>query len=390
MKKKSSTSARNINLGFVICFVFILFCGFITIIIPPKEKSTLENRNLNKIEVFNIRTFSTGVFQQNLENALADQVMFSRNIKYYSNKYLNYVDYKKINKKICKNKYVRVKNNYYTFDCDDAMIEGTLDLSDKLEIIKSRIDYLNKINSDKVYYYVIDRSYAYDFEKGKLVIDGYNIIKNNINKIDSNHVKRLNIRDYDDYRKYFYKSDHHWNYKGSYKGYSDIIKMLEGNVELLKPVSIMEIKNKFNGSISKNTAVYNIYDKFKYYKFDFDNYDVYINGTKSYYGGYDKFINDNTKYLNYYGAVYGGDYGEVVFDFKRPNKDNLMIIATSYSNPINVMLASHYNKTYVYDLRYYNNFDYNTIVKNNKIGKVLILLATDMLVNREVKLGGDV
>ena len=145
MKKKSSTSARNINLGFVICFVFILFCGFITIIIPPKEKSALENRNLNKIEVFNISTFSTGVFQQNLENALADQVMFSRNIKYYSNKYLNYVDYKKINKKICKNKYVRVKNNYYTFDCDDAMIEGTLDLSDKLEIIKSRIDYLNKI-----------------------------------------------------------------------------------------------------------------------------------------------------------------------------------------------------------------------------------------------------
>ena len=67
-----------------------------------------------------------------------------------------------------------------------------------------------------------------------------------------------------------------------------------------------------------------------------------------------------------------------------------MIVATSYSNPINVMLASHYNKTYVYDLRYYNDFDFNKIVKKNNIDKVLILLSTDMLINEEVKLGGGV
>lgn len=380
---------KFLNIGFVISFIFILSLGFVTIMLPAKEKSNLENRQLNKIETFDLNKFYNNTFQPNLENALADQVLFSRSIKYYSNKFLNIVDYSKINKAICSNKYVHIKKNYYTYNCDNSIIEGPMDPSTYQKTINKHLKYLKSINDKDTYYYIIDRSYAYDFENNKLTIDGYNYIKKSINNIDLSHLKRLDVNSYDDYKKYFYSSDHHWNYIGSYQGYKDIINMLEGNVKVLKPTATMQINNIFNGSNSRNSGIYSVYDDFKYYNFDLGNYNVYVNNQKSKYGDYYNFINDKSEFLNYYGAVYGNDYGKILFDFNKPKKENLMIIATSYSNPINVMLASHYNKTYIYDLRYYKNFDYKEIIKENKIDKILIILSTDMLTNKEVKLEGD-
>ena len=56
---------------------------------------------------------------------------------------------------------------------------------------------------------------------------------------------------------------------------------------------------------------------------------------------------------NHYGNCFGGDFGEIVYDFGTEGKGNLLMVASSYSNPINALIASGYDKTYVIDLRYY-------------------------------------
>ena len=380
---------KVLNILFLFSFFGLLFVGFITIFMSPEDKSVLENRQLEKFEVLTIDKFLDGSFQSNLEKAFSDQVLFSKSIKYYSNKYLNSIDYKKLDDSICKNKYVHVKNDYFTFNCDDRIMEGPLDTDSYEKVIEKHLDYLKRINGNKVYYYIIDRAYAYDFQNKKMQLDMYKMIKDNIN-IPFDHVKRLNVKNYKDYQKYFYKSDHHWNYIGSYQGYKDIIRMLKPDDNILKPIETKYLNNKFYGSASKNVGNYDIYDDFKYYKFNYNNHKVYIDGRESNYGGYDRVLKNEMQYLNYYGEVYGYDYGEVLFDFNDNSKENLMIIASSYSNPINVLIASHYNKTYVYDLRYYNNFKFNELLKDKKIDKVLIILSNDMMIKEDVKLEGEV
>ena len=78
-----------------------------------------------------------------------------------------------------------------------------------------------------------------------------------------------------------------------------------------------------------------------------------------------------------YAGFYGSDYGEVIYDFHN-KKDNLLIFSNSYSNPINELIASSFNKTYIIDLRAYEldlgkTFDIDSYIKENKIDKILFL-----------------
>ena len=56
----------------------------------------------------------------------------------------------------------------------------------------------------------------------------------------------------------------------------------------------------------------------------------------------------------------------------------LLIVASSYSNPINALIAAGYDRTFVIDLRYYeayanHPFDTAEYCKENDIHKILLL-----------------
>ena len=66
-----------------------------------------------------------------------------------------------------------------------------------------------------------------------------------------------------------------------------------------------------------------------------------------------------------------------MYDFNNASKENLLIVGDSYTWQIDYLLAQHFNKTYVINLRYDefkdNVFDLSSYVKNNNISKVLFL-----------------
>ena len=81
---------------------------------------------------------------------------------------------------------------------------------------------------------------------------------------------------------------------------------------------------------------------------------------------------------NHYANCYGGDYGEIVYDFGTEGRGHLLLIASSYSNPINGLIASHFDETRVIDLRYYKayagcDFDPADYVQEHNIDTVLLL-----------------
>lgn len=358
----------------------ILFMGISTVFLYPKSISLVENRSLEKISLPTFRSFLKGDYQNTLEQALADQFPLSRKIKLYSNLYLYKIDINNINSQICKGRYVYLNENSATYDCHHELVSLPTSYSD--EIINKHFKFYNEINQKSdAYYYIIDRNYVYDFENNKLVIDSYNILKDGLK--GKYKLKKLEVNDYETYQKYFYKSDHHWNLYGSYQGYKDIIKMIYPKDKIKKPLGIKECsKNKFVGSIAKSSKQLSINDEFKYYQFNLKDHKQMVNGVFDSYSNYDN-CDTILPYSNVYGEIYGLDYREIVFDFKDDSKENLLIIASSYSNPINELIASHFNKTYVVDFRYYKNFDLDEYLDTYDIDKVLVLVSTDVLIGKE-------
>ena len=371
------------HLIFIIMFFCVIGVGSYTLIREEKEMSYIENRGLQKFEHFTIKNFLNGTFQSKIENAMSDQFIASETIKTIMNKTLDFVKYTKIYDHICHNNYFNLGANYYSYNCKKTIIEKYVSLTEENNSqIMKQIDIYNELNKyTDMYYYYLPTSSVFDFKNNKKTIDIEEIFKNNLT--GNYHLSSLNFNNYEEYIKYFYYTDHHWNHLGSYQGYQDITKMM--NIDSInKPTEEITFKDiNFYGSFARNIRKFDYKQNFTVYKFELNKHKTIINGSETEYGKQNQYFNgiydkDNL-YINHYGEFYGYDYGEIIYDFNQKDKENLLIIASSYSNPINSLLASHFNKTYVIDLRHYRNyankeFNIKEYIKENKINKTLIIM----------------
>ena len=367
----------NRNFIFLIICVFILLLGLFSLVRTPNLTSISENRNLNLFPNFTIKTFLNSEYQTNFDNALSDQFVFGQTIKNNMNQITKFTDYTNLNKKICQNNYVNIKDDVYIYNCDSRLFrfEGIID--DEAEQIKNNIKKLKEKLKGKaeLYFYYINSSYSFDFRTNKPYYDFDEFF-------EGTNYDGFNFKDYEEFSKYFYKTDHHWNYKGSYIGYKDIIKLLLGEDEkIMVPEKLVDFNIDFNGSSARTAKSLDFSDDFKAYKFNFQDHEEFLDRKIGTYGAYKDYFNgkiSNAPFVNHYGEFYGDDNAEVIYDYNDDEKDNLLIIGNSFSNPINSLIASHFNKTYVVDLRYYydvfgEEFDYDDYIEKNGIDKVLIL-----------------
>ena len=367
---------NNNNLLFFDIFITILIIGTFTFIKNQSDYSEIEKRHLDKIPHFYISDYIKGKYQTKLENALSDQFPYSENIRTNYNKYYNISKY--IKDKICIDTYINIGNNRSIYGCSEYIIFNSFNQFITEDKTTDFFEMYNKLNEiSDVYYYIIDTSFIMDFNTNKYT---YNLSKIYQNNLKGNYtLSSFKINSFKEYSKYFYKTDHHWNYKGSYKGYIEIMKMFKEN-NILKPKSTITFNNiKFYGSHSQQTRYYDSYDIFSMYRFDIPTHETYIDKEKRIYGSLDKNIKKEKKSknsLNMYIDYYGNDFGEIIFNFNNPEKDNLLIISNSFDNPIDELIATHFNKTYILDPRYYkdiDNLNLKDYLKDNNIEKVLVI-----------------
>ncbi len=194
---------------------------------------------------------------------------------------------------------------------------------------------------------------------------------------------KLSYNSFEEYKKLFYQTDHHWNYYGSYIGYTQIIRMLEGsNIEVLKPVRTHVYNTIYNGSLARDNLLTCSTEKFTVYEYDLPPYKTYVNDQEKEYGYRSLYVSDedfpHKKYSNHYGMYYGDDWAKVVYDFNQPKKENLLILGTSFTNSVNELIASHYNKTHVLDFRHYRKqygerINAQKYMEENNISKMVII-----------------
>ena len=401
------------NFVFLVATLFTIFGFCIAIAIRGQEdESIIENRALNKFPAFSLGDFFNGSYQDNLEKSLTDQMVMGQSIKDITNtkkseltsdlqlKIAALFDSEETQttqqeqqseqpeeKKPRNIKYIPISNNVYYYGNSDYMVFKYRNVEKYKDEIDEMAEVYNaRFPNTENYFYMVTNSKAINFNT---VDDTENEFLTYVKQVFNFKCAGLKINSYEQYKDYFYKTDHHWNYKGSYQGYKDIINLLLPGEEVLTPTGTTVYDVNYYGSNARTTSVYKAKEKFTVYDYELPEYKTYINGTRARYDNhqmYEEGDYSTEKGYNHYAAYYGGDYAEVIYDFSQPEKDNLLVIAPSYSNPINNLIASHFNKTYFIDLRHYKNefgkeFNPEEYCKEHKIDKFLLMISIDHLTN---------
>ena len=210
----------------------------------------------------------------------------------------------------------------------------------------------------KKYVYFVESSRSADLSgdlRGENQV--YSLIREHF---EADGIGTLALESQADYMNWFYQTDHHWNYKGSYQGYCDLVRMIFGEEEPLEAPAETVVFEKliFHGSYCKHLQEPLSTELFTVYRFDgLPDYRAWISGdsmptygrAKQYFKG--KYKNQN--FVNHYGNFYGGDTGEVMISTNQTDKPNLLLIGNSYDNALLLLLSRHFNNIYAVDLRHY-------------------------------------
>lgn len=344
-----------------------------------KDISLAENRTLFKKS--NIRITN---LNNDLESFFQDQFVMGERLKKEYNQVKNKIITisMKIIEKTELMKLIPVSNEIYRLANTDYFVYGEESLSSGREKYEYHINRINELSEkyDNIKFYVYNHITDKTITNQQIYNDFFYEVLDK--KIAFKHSSFVNS--YEDYKKFFYKTDHHWNKDGSYMGYLEIAELL--GIE--NPISVSGTRKfediKFYGSKARVMGNFEIYDVFEVNTFEYPEMEVEINYKKvDDYGRMTQYFNnediDYNQETNHYGEFYGWDNGIVKFTVnENREKGSILVFSNSYSNPLNKLIASSYNETYVVDMRYYETevgekFDFEKFVSQNHIDKVLII-----------------
>ena len=364
--------------------MFILLAGLLTTVFFPDEINYYENRYANKLSPLTGAAYADGSFQDAMESALSDQVQFSRLAKKCYN-------YALASSAVPFVSLLENSTHDYVYSNGIAFYEGKIvytqtGLDWRKDALDAKAENLNAAIAAhpelEFYAYYIEKDTDINFTTGqKLGASQYMFSMLNI---PQERKVIYEIDSFKDFDERFYDTDHHWNYIGSYEGYKDIISLLSGD-EPLEPTDVFHSGLRFAGSKAMSLGKFYT-DEMSIYLFDYPPMTITVNGQQADYGQQDKLVNGELTQVSY-GAVYGGDDGEVVFDTGKDG-DNILIIGESYDNAVLKLLAGHFSKTYSIDLRNYEaafgkKFDFDEYVSQHDITKVLLIGNVDYYVADE-------
>jgi len=177
-----------------------------------------------------------------------------------------------------------------------------------------------------------------------------------------------------------FKTDHHWNARGAYQGYVDIINMMNKIIpEIGEPLplkGVIEFPNvEYRGSGAGRTQTPIYYDAFEVMDIDLPKqhpsekvtsklndylkgrYDIDKLGKNDYTGHYENFYNQ-----------------PAVITYPENNTGRtLLILGDSYSYWVTWLIGANFDKTFVHYTLYEQNLNYNKFIRDNGVTDVLLL-----------------
>ena len=216
-------------------------------------------------------------------------------------------------------------------------------------------------------------------------------------------VDRLVFYDFEDYKDVYFKTDHHWSYKGSERGYQDVYNMMADELELspikypIKTWNFTELNGvQYRGSRAsnvRNISTYTAYDEFIAYEYDLgeretyvinpDKYTVEIPVTMSLWEKYKVGDINMGKYYDHYINFYGHSYditgreyadSEYLLVIKNKNngaKHNLLMVCDSTQRAYRDVLGSHFGTVVTLDYRIMTKVPVDYLIEKYNIDTIL-------------------
>lgn len=336
-------------MGLILCGLLL---GLARTVFFPKEINYYENRYANRAALPTPGSYADGTFQDQLEAALGDQTPFAERFKARYNDLSSKLT-KALLKPVLENgRYYRV-GDVQLFS--DYLTYQTRDLEKLRPTLEERAANYNAIfaaHPDTEFYVCyIEKDTDINFETGERVYADDLLFS--MLDLPEDRMLEYEIPDFAAFSEYFYRTDHHWNYLGSYRAYRELLSFLGCTDAPLEPTATETLGEPADD-----------------------------------YGRQDAVPGELA--LSY-GAFYGGDDGEIIFDTGRTDRENVLVIGESYDNAILKLLASHFGRTYSVDLRYYRNylgsdFSLSDYLRRNSITKVLLIGNVDYYISPDFAL----
>lgn len=351
----NKTYDKIISLTFV-GFIAIFF--LLSIFMPSKEFSEVENRNLAEKPVFSIESLFSGDFAADYETYITDQFPFRDTfvtIKSYSEMLLG----KKENNGIyiTDDGYLLQRFDTVDFDRVDKNILAVENFAQSVDIpvYTSLIPTSTYILKDKL----PTNAPSYDEKELADYIKSYYDSAIYIDSFES-------LENHNDEYIYF-KTDHHWTALGAYYSYVNLTEAMGREPIELEGETL--VSDEFFGTYHSRSGVRYI-DSDKVYRYNYPLVTVAIfegeiPKTASLFD--ESFLDAKDKYSYFL----GGNFPLV----KVTNPDgqgNLLIVKDSFSNAQLPYFASEYKNIYMVDLRLNKTILSDYIIENN-IDEVLVI-----------------
>ena len=348
-------------------FLSALFCAFIggvflvSLLLPKKEFSQLENRYLEKVPTLSLEALKDGTFMENAEDYAADHIV-GRDF---------WVALKSWSERLSGKK----ENNGVYFAKDDTLINRVEEPDpDKLDKDMGYVDALVGNVSVPVYFGLIPTAAATWADKlpaGAPTADELSIIDRLYFSTGADTVDMAGALAAHKDEAIYYRTDHHWTSLGAFYGANALLETMGLEPLDLNDYEKTTVSEDFNGTIFSSSGVRWVKP---------DRIDTYVpeDGVKvtSYFDGsptegslyVDSFLEKKDKYSYFL----GGNQPLCVIETEQTGAPKVLIVRDSYSDSLAPFLTERFSEVHLFDLRY-NLTSIKSYVEEHDINAVVVL-----------------
>ena len=343
-----------------------LFCTFIggifvlSLVLPKKEFSELENRYLQTTPQFSFESLSDGSFMADAEDYTADHIVGR--------------DFWVALKSWCERLSGKQENNGAYFAGDALINKVEAPSQSKLDKDMTYVDALVSNLSVPVYFGLIPSAAATWADKlptGAPTADELAIINKVYFSTGAETVDMAGALAAHKDEAIYYRTDHHWTSLGAFYGANALLEAMGMAPLNLGDYTKTTVSTSFNGTTFSSSGVRWLTP---------DSIDIYVpeDGVKvtCYFSGKPEagqlYVEDFLEKKDKYSYFLGGNQPLCVIEGQQTDGPKVLVIRDSYSDSLAPFLSERFSEVHLFDLRY-NRSSIRQYVAENNIDSVVVL-----------------
>lgn len=348
--------------------IFILFFGIGFWVLPDREFSDMENRNLALFPEFTVKSLLEGEFTSDFEEYMSDQMIFKDMLVQYKVDTVKRMGQKLINGVFFGEDGYLIQQYSQPAEQLDKNVAAVKSFAMNTEL---PVTFLAVPNASDIYPEKLP-ALTTCYSQAEVIAGMEESLADVLTFVDAAGTLLKHKEE-----GLYFKTDHHWNMLGAYYGYEALCEALDIEAEPLSVYEETEGSRMFYGSLySKAPSVDLMPDTLTMYENPEGNYTVHYVQEGETSG--DLFVRENLTVKDKYTVFLGGNHPYITIDSNAGRDENVLVLKDSYAHDMLPFLADSFAHLYVLDLRYFHN-DLAQFIEENRIDRIIFIHNVDFI-----------